>query len=438
MTIRISPEGRNALRKAITNHANWDSYRKANGLSLATMARDDYLNAARNLGLDARAIIDHANSEDGKTDRVFEQRKIEQAKRVFDDPAPFRREPAPEVSTIDGPATAPAMIPAPFPLNGNGTPASDVLRASEAPKANGHAPIPTDSAGKLMALIAEIAGTSVNPDQVREIVKAEIEKALIDTVPTVRIELTRDGVKLPAIEGQKHPEFSALLRAATARDVNGYVVNMWLAGPAGSGKTFAARQVSKALGIAFHYNGAIGMSHELLGFIDANGLYHRTPFREAYENGGVYLFDEVDGSDNAALLALNAALANNVATFPDGQVERHADCIIMAAANTWGFGGTSDYVGRSKIDAAFLSRFPARFDWQYDETLERNICGNEDFARRVQRSRAAAKSAGLKVLITPRDSIAGAALIAAGFTPDEAAQRTYLANLSPEQKRMVS
>jgi MoxR-like ATPase len=179
------------------------------------------------------------------------------------------------------------------------------------------------------------------------------------------------------------------------------------------------------------------MPHELLGFIDAAGKYHRTPFREAYEFGGVYMFDEVDGSDNSALLALNAALANGSATFPDAVIRRHPDCIILASANTWGLGATAEYVGRAKIDAAFLSRFPVRFSWTYDEELEQEISGNDQFARRVQRARAKAKAAGLKVLIDPRASQAGAALIAAGFTSQEAAEMTYLANLSANDRRTI-
>jgi 16S rRNA C1402 (ribose-2'-O) methylase RsmI len=52
-------------------------------------------------------------------------------------------------------------------------------------------------------------------------------------------------------------------------------------------------------------------------------------------------------------------------------------------------------------------------------------------------ARNRARAAGLKVLITPRASIAGAALIAAGFSQDKAAEYTYLANLSAEQRNMV-
>jgi cobaltochelatase CobS len=296
---------------------------------------------------------------------------------------------------------------------------------------------PADAAGQLAALIGQLAGASVNAAQVAEIARAEVAKALADT-PAVRIELTRGGALAgDAIDGHQHPQFPRLCRALSARQADGYAPSVWIAGPAGSGKTHAAKTFAKAAGLAFHYNGALSMPHELLGFIDAGGRYHRTPFRDAYEHGGVYLFDEVDASDNAALLALNAALANGRASFPDAQVERHADCTIIATANTWGLGATADYVGRAKIDAAFLSRFPVRLSWDYDVALEQAISGDVAFARRVQAARARARAAGLKVLIDPRATMAGAALLAAGFASDEAAELTYLANLSADQRRIV-
>jgi cobaltochelatase CobS len=264
----------------------------------------------------------------------------------------------------------------------------------------------------------------------------EVERRL-ENVSTVRIEIARDGAKVGETTGHAHPMFATLCRALAARQVDGFAPNVWIAGPAGSGKTHAAKTFATVADLSFYYNGALSMPHELLGFIDAAGTYHRTPFRDAFEHGGVYLFDEVDGSDNSALLALNAALANGRASFPDAQVERHAECHIVATANTWGLGATADYVGRSKIDAAFLSRFPVRLAWDYDAALEVAISGNADFARRVQAARERARAAGLKVLIDPRATMAGAALIAGGMTHDEAAALTYLANLSPEQRKLV-
>ena len=90
------------------------------------------------------------------------------------------------------------------------------------------------------------------------------------------------------------------------------------------------------------------------------------------------------------------------------------------------------------MDAAFLSRFPVKLAWGYDEQLEAAMCGNAAWAARVQRARAAAAKAGLKVLIDPRVSMAGAALIAAGFSENEAANLTYLAGLSPAQADMLA
>jgi hypothetical protein len=148
------------------------------------------------------------------------------------------------------------------------------------------------------------------------------------------------------------------------------------------------------------------------------------------------MLDEVDAWDNGVLLALNAATSNGLATFPDGVIQRHKDCVIIACANTYGLGGTADYVGRSRIDAAFLSRF-VKLAWEYDTALEIALSGNEMWAQRVISARARARVNGLKIMITPRDSQAGAALIEAGFSYDEAADMTYLAGLSIEQRKQI-
>lgn len=422
--MKLSAPARIALRKAITNHSSWDQYRKDKNLSLATMGRDDYFMAARDLGLDINAIAVRANN--GSERPVITSRpiatpahdKTEAAKRAFSDDSGIsvNSEEFADDEDFD------SDMPKPAPIKLSGFPKSEDKSAS---------------ADKLMRLIAELAGSSVNEDDVSRIVEKQIKAILEKSGHSVQIELTTDGVSTKKLKGTHHPQFAKLLQASTARANDGFVPNCWIAGPAGSGKTYAVSKIAEALEAPFHFNGAIGMSHELLGFIDGAGFYHRTAFREAYEHGGCYLFDEVDGSDNSALLALNAALANGRATFPDGVIERHVDCRIYAAANTWGFGGTADYVGRGKIDAAFLSRFPAKFHWQYDNHVEQSVYGSQEFAEMVQRARSRAKSAGLKVLITPRDTQAGAALIAAGFSLQEAAEMTYLANLSPEQRTMV-
>lgn len=406
MSIKLSANARIALRKAITNHPQWNNaFRTLNNYSLHSMSRDDYFEAARLLGIDVAEIARTADSNSTPAPvRPNGHDKTAEAKKAFD------------VEDMEDRAK-------------DKDPRVEKIRDAHDREIAG------DKAGQLMRLIAELAGNSIDTDTVRKIVREEMENNPTGTVRHV-IEVERKGIAVAEISGQ-HKEFARLLRMASARNKDGVVPGIFLPGPAGSGKTYAANKVADVLELPFHFNGSIGMTHELLGFIDANGFYHRTPFREAYENGGVYCFDEVDGSDNAAILALNAALANGKATFPDAQVKRHKDFIVIATANTWGMGANADYVGRAKLDGAFLDRFPCRLFWDYDTDLEVNLSGNAAFAARVQIARSNAKSAGLKVLITPRATMAGAALIEAGFTADEAADLTYRANLTDEQKRMI-
>jgi len=256
--------------------------------------------------------------------------------------------------------------------------------------------------------------------------------AAIGELPTTIITVKRADDTTHTLPTTHHPMLPTLIKMASARQANGRVAGIWLAGPTGSGKSYACEQVAEALGLDFHVQGAMTQPFELIGFVDAGGNYHDTPFRRAFECGGVILLDEIDGAANEAVLAINGATANGQYSFPDKVVKRHPDCIIIGAANTWGTGPTAEYVGRSKIDTAVMSRFPVKLDWGYDTALELRISGNEAFARRVQDARRRAEASKLKHLIDPRHSQAGAALIAAGFTSDEAAKFTYLASLKPE------
>jgi MoxR-like ATPase len=263
-----------------------------------------------------------------------------------------------------------------------------------------------------------------------------VREAIAATARPITIAMQdRDGTTR-AVSGIAHPMLATLIASAQAVRGKGGM-GVWIAGPTGSGKTHAAKQVAEALALPFHHNCALADPYALLGYQDAGGTYHGAAFRRAYELGGVYCFDEVDASDNAALLALNGALANGSCTFPDGAVSMHPDFLCIATANTWGGGGTADFVGRSRVDAAFLSRFPIRLSWTYDENTERTIAGNDAWTARVQAARRRAAHAGLKVIIDPRTTYAGAALIASGMTPDDAAAITYLANLTDDQRNTV-
>ena len=209
-------------------------------------------------------------------------------------------------------------------------------------------------------------------------------------VPKAAVELPKDE--------HRHAVFEKALRCVAAG------VNLLLVGPAGAGKTTLAEQISRALSISFEFCGALDSPYKLTGFIDAQGRVVNTAFRRAYEHGGLFLFDEIDGSLPGAILAFNAALANGQADFPDGSVQRHPDFRVVAAANTYGLGADRQYVGRNQLDAASLDRF-VMIEMGYDEVLERALTGNDAWFERVLAVRKAVTSAKVRAIVSPRASI---------------------------------
>jgi hypothetical protein len=218
-------------------------------------------------------------------------------------------------------------------------------------------------------------------------------------------------------EGVYHHKFPLLLRLAT--HLSGSRRNIWLAGPAGSGKTTAAHQVAVALGLNFDSHGAIRTPFQVTGHYDIHGTYRPSQFRRIFENGGVILLDEIDASDPSAVLELNQALSNSKMSFPDGTIDRHPECIVIANGNTWGFGGDANYVARYKADVASLDRF-VTVSWDYDPNFERTLASNDEWCRIVQQVRAAAEQQEAKIVISPRATLNGCELINSGaFTNEE-------------------
>lgn len=189
-----------------------------------------------------------------------------------------------------------------------------------------------------------------------------------------------------------------------------------LVGPAGCGKTTIGQHAAKALALPFKITSTINDTHELIGFIDGYGNYHRTPFRDAFEKGGVWVADEIDAWDANALLAANAALANGIAVFPDSAepIKRHPDFRMIATANTFGSGADRVYVGRNELDAASLDRF-ATLNIDYDISLEQSLSINNDWLKHVWQVRRKVTEKKIRHVVSTRAIIMGQAALASGI-----------------------
>ena len=232
------------------------------------------------------------------------------------------------------------------------------------------------------------------------IIADEVAKA----VRTVKVQVAQ----APEIKIDKaHKCFERVLRYAANRKA------VMLVGPAGSGKTTLAEQIAKALGLDFYMSGKCADEVKITGYMDGGGTYRTTAFRKAYEFGGLFLFDEMDGWSPDALIAVNAPLAGQWGDFPDAMVQRHPDFVAIGAANTYGRGADRQYVGREQLDAATLDRF-AVIEIDYDEDLELAIACDRNWTAYVQKVRAAVAKEKIRHVVSPRASIEGGVMLAAG------------------------
>lgn len=247
-------------------------------------------------------------------------------------------------------------------------------------------------------------------DALPEVVRAHTLEALKSAIPVTLTVVAPNSAPVPVgMVHRKTPSIITMLAAG---------VNVYLHGPAGSGKTTAGRKCAEAFGLPFYFAAKVESEYMLLGFKDARGETVRTQFREAYEHGGVFLFDEMDGSSPSAIVAMNAALANGICPFPDGVVMRHENFKCIGAGNTKLTGATREYVGRNQLDAASVDRF-AFVEFGYDDALETALATNANWCLYVQDARKAVASRALKHLVTPRATYDGSKLLEAGLTWEE-------------------
>lgn len=192
------------------------------------------------------------------------------------------------------------------------------------------------------------------------------------------------GNKKPKqIEGILPECFDLLLQLAGQRK------NIMMVGPAGCGKTHVASMVAEALELDYASQScSAGMSESAFtGWllpIGTNGTfsYVQSEFVRMYENGGIFLLDEIDAADPNVLVFINQAIANKSFSLPqrftNPLVKKHPDFVCMAAANTFGTGADEVYAGRNQLDGATLDRFKiGTVKMGYSEVIENKLINSD-------------------------------------------------------------
>ena len=263
----------------------------------------------------------------------------------------------------------------------------------------------------------------------RAITLAMVRTLTLEALSQLKPEIKEIVVKVAdqlavRMDGMVHEKFAEILDLAAQR------MEILMVGPAGCGKSHLAEQVAKALGLRFgSISCSAGMSEgQITGRLIPTGdggrfQYQRSQFVEFYEEGGVFLLDEIDAADANVLLVINQALANGHLPVPNRignpQAARHPDFVLIAAANTFGNGANRMYVGRNQLDESTLDRFRiGQVVMDYDMHLEESILSDTDLLERLWNIRREAAECQLRRVVSTRFIAKAATMRAAGWSAD--------------------
>jgi hypothetical protein len=280
-------------------------------------------------------------------------------------------------------------------------------------------------------ILEEMSGDALSIDEI--VSSSEFKDAVLSIANVQRtVHVVRpSGVK--HTEDVVHENFEHLLKMVGAG------INVALVGEAGSGKSTAAEQCARALGldfypVSFH---AKMTGTDLRGYMDAKGDYNESAMYRAFKLGGLLCLDEFDRSNTEVVVSLNNLLAGASYLFPNNElVKKHEDFRVVACQNTTGSGGSKQYAAAQRQDASTLNRF-VTIPWDIDNAMERKIAGDTPITTIVQMIRSKAKELGMDVVISPRQSIHANTLVDMGYSTTQAIDYAITGMMADDVRRRL-
>ena len=200
-----------------------------------------------------------------------------------------------------------------------------------------------------------------------------------------------DASDAPPVDPFHVPDVSNLSKLVTAIDpaMGRVPQNVWLAGPAGTGKSTLPEQIAARAGrpfVAITFQRAV----EPADIIGGNGLSGGATVwvdgvltRAIRRPGTIILLDEITLAPPGLAAMLQTLLASRAMTLPTGEVVRCADGVAFVAAdNTRGYGDESGlYAGTHMANAALVDRMARMIVVDYlDAALEAQALANHTLA----------------------------------------------------------
>ncbi len=280
-------------------------------------------------------------------------------------------------------------------------------------------------------ILEEMSGDALSIDEI--VSSSEFKDAVLSIANVQRtVHVVRpSGVK--HTEDIVHENFEHLIKMVGAG------INVALVGEAGSGKSTAAEQCARALGldfypVSFH---AKMTSTDLRGYMDAKGDYNESAMYRAFKLGGLLCLDEFDRSNTEVVVSLNNLLAGSSYLFPNNElVKKHEDFRVVACQNTTGSGGSKQYAAAQRQDASTLNRF-VTIPWDIDNAMERKVAGDTPITTIVQMIRSKAKELGMDIVISPRQSIHANTLVDMGYSTTQAIDYAITGMMADDVRRRL-